>query len=85
MLQRIYAIKDTKAGMYNTPFFQPTHGTAERAFMELVRDEKSFVHKYPADYDLYYLGSYDDITGELVSEQSPQHIVSGTQLATGPN
>lgn len=81
MIQRIYAIKDSKAGLFNIPFFQVTHGTAERAFLELVKDPQSFVHKYPADYDLYFLGAYDDTTGSIEKELTPQHIVSGSQLS----
>lgn len=84
MLQRSYAIKDLKAGMFNTPFFQPTHGAAERAFQELVNDSQSFVSKYPGDYDLYYLGTYDDLTGALKTDGEIQHIVSAAQLAARP-
>lgn len=80
MEMKIFAIKDSKAGMFNSPFFQPTHGTAERSFKELLKDPQSFVSKYPEDYDLYYLGTYDDITGVVKPEQ-PQHVVSGSQLS----
>lgn len=79
MLTRMYVIKDTKAGVFNTPFFQHTHGTAERAFQDLINDSQSSVNKHPEDYDLYYLGTYDDLSGSVVGE-APQHIVSAAQL-----
>jgi len=80
MKQRIYSIRDQKGDMYNTPFFNKTHGEAERNFQELVKDEKSFVAKYPEDYDLYYLGEYDTITGIIQPLDTPQHMVKAIQL-----
>lgn len=81
----MYAVKDTKAGVFNTPFFQHTHGSAERSFQELVRDPQSLCSKYPGDYDLYFIGYMFDETGEFKPEKNPLHIVSGSQLANGPN
>ena len=80
---KVYAIKDVKAGTFNQPFLQPTHGTAERSFQELVRDPQSFVSKYPEDYDLYFLGSFDDLTGGIKSEKNPVHIINAAQLKNG--
>lgn len=85
MKMGMYAVKDTKAQVFNTPFFQHTHGSAERAFEQLIRDPQSLCSKYPKDYDLYFLGSIDDESGKLSVTEKPQHIVSGEQLATGPN
>lgn len=77
---KIYAILDKKGGIFNQPFYQHTHGTAERAFQELAKDPQSFVSKYPSDYDLYHLGSYDDVTGMIKTEQKPVHIINAAQL-----
>lgn len=71
---RIYSIRDAKGEVFNPPFYKKTHGEAERDFMTLVNDEKSTVWKYPDDFDLYYLGTYDDVTGRLESLPTPQHI-----------
>ncbi len=38
------------------------------------------VAKYPEDYDLYYIGEYDDQTGKIESLQSPQHVVKATAV-----
>jgi len=74
MTKKVYAIRDCKAQVYNTPFFQNSHGEAERSFDQLVKDEKSMVAKYPDDFDLYYIGDYDDQLGTLVPQSTPQHI-----------
>jgi len=71
----MFSIRDTKAEVYHPPFFKGTHGEAERAFMELARDEKSQIAKYPEDFDLFYVGDYDDETGKIDPQVTPQHII----------
>lgn len=72
---KAYSIRDTKAEVFNTPFFQKTHGEAERSFRQLVSDNKSMPSLYPEDYDLYYIGTYNDITGLVSPTETPQHIM----------
>lgn len=82
MILKAFSIRDSKAEVFNTPFFQKTHGEAERSFKQLIQDEKSMLSKYPEDYDLYYLGEYDDNTGKLVTLDTPQHLHKAIQLKT---
>lgn len=79
MMLKIYSIRDAKAEVFNTPFFQKTHGEAERNFRTICNDDKSTVNKYPDDYDLYYLGDYDDNSGKLSPLDTPQHIIKAIQ------
>lgn len=80
MLQKMYAVHDSKAETFNQPFYCKTHGEAERNFAQLKADEKSFVSKYPEDYDLYYVGDYDTNTGKIKALDTPQHIVKAATL-----
>lgn len=77
---KVYTIRDSKAEVFNTPFFQKSHGEAERSFRELINDEKSMVSKYPEDYDLYYLGQYDDQTGTIEALDTPQHMQKAVSI-----
>lgn len=77
---RMYSIRDAKAEIYNTPFFQKTHGEAERNFQILFNDEKSTISKYPEDFDLYYLGIYDDQTGLTKPLDTPQHVMKAAHI-----
>lgn len=79
MLHKVYSIRDAKAEYFTPPFYKKTHGEAERDFRTLVKDEKSTVNKYPDDYDLYYLGEYNDETGVIKSLDTPQHILKAVQ------
>lgn len=80
MILKAFSIRDSKADVFNTPFFQKTHGEAERSFKQLIQDDKSMLSKYPEDYDLYFIGEYDDNTGKLVTLDTPQHLVKAMQL-----
>lgn len=80
MILQMYSVRDSKGEIYNPPFFNKTHGEAERNFRELANDEKSMVSKYPEDYDLYYLGNYDDQTGKFQAEDTPKHIQKAVAL-----
>jgi len=80
MQLKIFSIRDSKAEHYGQPFFQKTHGEAERNFSALVNDEKSMTAKYPEDFDLYYLGGYDDITGKIQVLDTPSHVIKATAL-----
>lgn len=80
MKLKAFSIRDTKAEVFNTPFFLKTHGEAERSFKNLLNDQQSMVSKYPEDYDLYYIGDYDQDSGQLGALDTPQHIVKAVQL-----
>jgi len=74
MQVKLYSIYDKKAQTYAPPFAYPYHGQAIRAFSDLVQDQRSSVNKHPGDYALFFLGEYDDNTGELISLQKPEHL-----------
>lgn len=80
MQLNVYSIRDAKAEYFATPFFQATHGLAERQFTDLVNNEKSQVYKYPQDFDLYHLGTYDDSTGKIFPLDTPVHQLKAIQV-----
>lgn len=79
MMLKIFSIRDAKCETFNTPFYQKTHGEAERNFHKLVQDDKSTINQFPEDYDLYYLGEYDDNTGLTKGLDTPQHVAKAVQ------
>jgi len=80
MIKKMYSIRDAKAEAFHNPFFKVTHGEAERDFATAVNDEKTTLNQYPDDFDLYYLGEYNDNSGKLTSLDTPQHVVKAVQL-----
>lgn len=81
MLHKMFSVRDSKAETFHPPIYVKTHGEAERNFHATVNNEETTIGRYPDDYDLYYIGEYDDQTGKIKSE-TPQHIVKAVQLKT---
>lgn len=85
MMLKIYATYDSKGQFYHNPFFKQTPGEAERDFRTAVNDSKTQLNQYPEDFDLFYLGQYDTLTGKLVPLATPEHIIKGIHcLKTQP-
>jgi len=54
-----YSVHDVKSESFAAPFFVPKEGIAVRVLTQMVADERTDVSKFPADYFLYHVGSYD--------------------------
>lgn len=75
MKKKIYAIRDTKADAFWTPIFSQNHATALRSFESSVREEGSALAKHAEDYQMYYLGEFDESTG-IVEGVPPEHLAN---------
>lgn len=80
MILKLFSIRDAKAEKFYPPFVKSAHGEAERDFMTAVRDDKSTINKYPQDFDLYYLGQFNDEDGKMELLPSPEHMVKAIQF-----
>lgn len=64
-MSKIYAIKDQAIEALSQPFFVQAQGQAVRMFMDETKNEQSQINKHPADFELYYLGEFDEQTGQI--------------------
>jgi len=69
MKLHLIAVRDDATESYMNPFVVAHLGMAIRSFMDELKAEDSVIGKHPKDYDLYRLGTFDQETGELTSEQ----------------
>lgn len=65
MILKAFSILDTKVGQFGLPFFSHHSALAVRIVIEAASDENTSIAKYPNDYVLYSIGSYDDTNGVL--------------------
>lgn len=63
-----YAILDLKSQTYNQPYFLSGDGVAMRQLHMIANDPESMVSKYPNDYRLFRVGTFNIKTGEIASE-----------------
>lgn len=80
MRQNVYTLFDTKALIFNTPFYAHNHGVARRMCSDLVADANTTVGRHPADYVLYCLGSYQDELGQFELLEIREHVLDIVSL-----
>lgn len=67
MLIRLYSVYDRVAAVYADPFSSPNDATAARAFTLAQSSPDTMLYASPSDYQLWYIGSLDNASGELLS------------------
>lgn len=75
-----YSVYDAKALVYAPPFFAATDGAALRSFQELANDLNTTVGKYPTDFSLWRIGSYDDQNGVFAPAVPLAHVADANSL-----
>lgn len=68
MKNKIYSIKDALVG-FKPLFVAPNDNYAIRMLGQIVNDVNvNDIKNSPKDYQLYYMGEFDDQTGEVTSD-----------------
>lgn len=67
---KLYTILDEKAGHVSPPFTAENDQVAERLVKQSMVPD-SLLFRYPSDFALLRLGSYDDASGLVSGESSP--------------
>lgn len=67
MVLNMYSILDFKSSLWSPPFVCRHNVEATRMFERLMSDKDSVPAKYPSDFSLYQIGSFDEETGEVCS------------------
>lgn len=85
-----FTVYDQKAAAYLPPFILPRAEQALRTFSDCCQSNDHQFGNHPEDYTLFRLGTFNDETGEIVSELAPIVIANGLELAalkppTDPN
>jgi len=73
----ICSVYDQKARLFSAPFTSSTEDTAVRDFARAVVDTRSMVDKFPADYELHLLGSFNEHSGEIEACAIPKLLAKG--------
>lgn len=82
MMLSIFAVFDSKAAVFGTPFFDQQEASAIRNFSDAVNDSSNpnnMWHKHPEDFSLFHLGEFDNNSGELVPN-IPKSLVTASAL-----
>lgn len=63
MKRLMFSVLDVKSKLYSNPWFMSANGEAIRAFRDLADDPKTTVGRYPGEFELWRLGTFDDESG----------------------
>jgi len=79
MLKIVCAVKDRAANCYGQPFFVVSDNVAIRSFMDEVnrKHDENQLFNHSDDFDLFGLGSYDDVTGIISMYDVPKLLMLG--------
>lgn len=80
-MRGLYSIFDRGVAKFMVPFPAETDHDAIRQCKQVVNsDRKSPITDYPEDYDLYFVGWFNDEEGKLVTNQAPKMITQLKEL-----
>lgn len=85
MRQRILlGLRDVKIGEYVTVLPLRSEAEAQRFFLDSLNNPQSQMAKYPRDYQIHILASFDPESGAVSPEAAPRDITpySGVEEVT---
>lgn len=75
----LVTVKDNAVQAYQQIQCSRAIGEAVRAFTDAINDpQNKQLHAHPEDFDLYTVGTFDDLSGIIV-QQEPELILRGVQ------
>jgi hypothetical protein len=75
-----YAIYDQKVNCYHFPYFVAHPNVALRAFAIAANNKELDIGRFPEDFDLYEVGTYDDETATFGNLPERKFIAKASQF-----
>lgn len=75
----MYSLYDTKAKAFLQPFFTANTDLALRMVETSMNEGKQVFCKHPEDFSLWFVATFDDLTGQMDTDGKPVLV---TQLIT---
>jgi hypothetical protein len=78
----VVSVYDRVAQLYAVPNFVLSKGSTIRAFADQINkpDENNQLYQHPDDFDLYYLGEFDDEQAVFSITMQPEVLARGAHL-----
>lgn len=81
---KVFSVRDEKIGIYMKPFMDAHLGNALRSWTEACNEPQSPFCKYPTDFTLYEVGTFDDLEGRLIPLTVPHKISTASEVIREP-
>ena len=70
---KIFTLRDVRTEAFNRPMFLQNESVLDRSIRDACQDENSLLSLHPEDYQVYYLGTFDEQTGKIEA-QPAEHM-----------
>lgn len=77
---KVFTVHDSKASAYLPPFYMRNSGEAIRAFETTAKDPSTQFNKYPKDFTLFEIGSWDEENGQITMLQHPKLLINAAEF-----
>lgn len=77
-LVQMYAVRDKVAEIFMPAFSCENHSKAIQGFSDAANDPKGVIIKHPSEYELYFMGTYNQRTGE--TKNTIQYLATAKEL-----
>jgi hypothetical protein len=74
MKLKLFTVYDSKAEAYLQPFYAPSTGQAIRSFQETCNTPDHVFFKYPEDFTIFEMGTFDDATSIIDTYKTPTSL-----------
>lgn len=76
----MYCLFDSRSASFQPPFVASHEGEATRGVIMGLRSGKALFAQFPTEFSLYQVGTFDSVSGELISLVPPRHVVNVASL-----
>jgi len=80
MIHQVFTVCDRAVGAFLKPFFVRSKGEAVRSFMEACKDAGHEFSRNAKDYELFFVGEFDDVSGMLVPMAEPECVMRAIDI-----
>lgn len=80
---KVYAVFDSKVKVFDPPFLMRNAAEALRSFTLAVNHQSNKDGKiatFPADYTLFEIGEWNDLTGSIVMHEAKTSLATGLDV-----
>lgn len=78
MKSRLYSVRDIKTGSFDAPFPSVNDETSKRYFAQVIL-AVPLMSKNPADFELHYVGDFDNDSSRLLPIEACQFVCTGLE------
>lgn len=83
MILHAFSVYDKAVGSYLPPVFVRSKGEMLRNFQSAVNSQDHQFHKYAADYTLFYVGAFNDMSG-IFTHCEPERVIGALEVRDDP-